>query len=44
MLQKYPLENPFYEKIKIFKKGPFMIESFINVGLFDYETTHVISP
>jgi len=33
------LKNPFYEKIKMFKKGPFVVESFVTIGSFDYDQT-----
>jgi len=36
MLQK----NLFYEKVK-FQKGPFVVESFITIGSFDYDCTHM---
>jgi hypothetical protein len=39
--QKNLSKIPFYEKIKMFKKDPFVIESFIIVGLFDYDRTHM---
>jgi len=26
----------------MFKKGPFVIESFVTIGLFDYDCTHLI--
>jgi hypothetical protein len=32
---------PFYEKIKMFKKGPFVVESFVIVGSFDYDHTQI---
>jgi hypothetical protein len=35
MLQKSPL----YENVKMFKKGPFMVKSFVIVGSFDYDYT-----
>jgi hypothetical protein len=39
MLQKNPSKIPFYEKIKLFKKGPFVVESFVIIGSFDYDCT-----
>jgi hypothetical protein len=33
--KKNPLKIPFNEKIKMFKKVPFVVESFIIVGSFD---------
>jgi hypothetical protein len=39
MLQKTPLNFPFYEKIKIFKKGTFVVELFVIDGSFDYDWT-----
>jgi hypothetical protein len=41
MLQKKSFKNSFYEKIKMFKKGPFVVESFITVGLFDCDHTQL---
>jgi len=35
MLQENPSKFIFYEKIKMLKKGPFMVESIVNVGSFD---------
>jgi hypothetical protein len=40
MLQKYPSKIPSYEKVKMFKKGWFVIESFATIGSFDYDYTH----
>jgi hypothetical protein len=37
MLQENPSKIPFYEKIKMLKKGPFLVESAITVGSFDYD-------
>jgi hypothetical protein len=37
MLKKNPLKNIFNEKIKMLKKGPFVVEFFISVGSFDYD-------
>jgi len=34
-------KNPFYEKDKMFKKDPFVVESFITVGLFDCDHTQL---
>jgi hypothetical protein len=34
------LKIPFYEKIKMFKKCPFVVESFVTIGSFDYDYTH----
>jgi hypothetical protein len=39
MLQKNPSKNYLYEKIKMFKKGPFVVESFVTIGLFNYDHT-----
>jgi hypothetical protein len=39
MLQKKLSKIPFYEKIKMFKKGPFVVESFVIIGSFDYVCT-----
>jgi hypothetical protein len=40
-LQKNPSKNPLYEKVKMLKKGPFVVESFINVGSFDCDRTQL---
>jgi hypothetical protein len=40
MLQKYPSKTPSYEKVKMFKKDSFVIESFVTIGSFDYDCTH----
>jgi hypothetical protein len=40
MLQKNPLKNIFYKKTKMLKKGPFVVESFVTIGSFDYDYTH----
>jgi len=37
--KKNPSKNPFYEKINMLKKGPFVVESFVIVGSFDYDHT-----
>jgi hypothetical protein len=42
MLQKNPPKNIFYEKVKMSTKGPFVIESFVNVGSFDNDCTQVL--
>jgi hypothetical protein len=42
MLKKNPSKNPFYEKIKIFKKGTFVIESFVTISSFDYDCTLIV--
>jgi hypothetical protein len=34
-------KNPFYEKVKMYKKDPFMVESFVIVGSLDYDCTHI---
>jgi hypothetical protein len=40
MLQKKnPSKNPFYEKVKMTTKNPFVVESFFNVGSFDCDCT-----
>jgi hypothetical protein len=39
MLQENPSKNPFYEKVNMLKKGPFVVESFVIVGSFDYDHT-----
>jgi hypothetical protein len=39
MLQKNPSKKNFYEKIEMFNKGPFVVESFVIVGSFDYDCT-----
>jgi hypothetical protein len=39
MLPKNPSKIPSYEKVKMFKKGSFMVESFVIDGLFDYDCT-----
>jgi hypothetical protein len=37
------LQNMFFmEKIKMFKKGPFVVESFITIGSFESDHTHFI--
>jgi hypothetical protein len=41
--KKNPSKHPLYEKIKMFKKGPFVVESFVIVGSFDYDCTHLPS-
>jgi hypothetical protein len=35
--KKNPSKHLLCEKIKMFKKGPFVVESFVIVGSFDYE-------
>jgi len=35
-------KNPFYEKIKMFKKGTFVIESFVTISSFDYDCTLIV--
>jgi hypothetical protein len=42
MLKKNPSKNPFYEKIKMFKKGTFVIESFVTISSFDYDCTLIV--
>ncbi len=37
MLKKNLSKNPFYEKVKIFTKGQFMVESFVIINLFCYD-------
>jgi hypothetical protein len=37
--KKNPSKNPLYEKIKMFKNGPFMVEFFVIIGSFDYDCT-----
>jgi hypothetical protein len=32
-------KKSFYKKVKMFKKGPFVIKSFTIVGPFDYDRT-----
>jgi len=32
-------KNPFYEKVKMTTKGPFVVESFVIVGSFDCDCT-----
>jgi hypothetical protein len=39
MLLKNFFKNPFYEKSKCSKKGPFTVESFVNIRSFDYDFT-----
>jgi hypothetical protein len=39
--KKNPSKNPFYEKVKMLKKNPFVVESFIIVGLFDCDHTQL---
>jgi hypothetical protein len=39
--QKNLSKFSFYEKIKMFKKDPFVVESFVIVGSFDYDCTHM---
>jgi hypothetical protein len=39
MLQKNLSKNPFYEKVNMLKKGPFVLESFVIVGSCDYDHT-----
>jgi hypothetical protein len=39
MLQKKLSKKTFSEKIKMFKKGPFVVESFVIIGSFDYVCT-----
>jgi len=36
MLQKKLSKILFYEKVKMFKKGAFVVESFVIIGSFDY--------
>jgi len=40
MLQKNSSKIPFYEKFKMLKKGPFVVEFFGIVGLFDCDHMH----
>jgi hypothetical protein len=42
MLKNNPSKNPFYEKIKMFKKGPFVVESFVTISSFDYDCTLIV--
>jgi hypothetical protein len=37
--KKNPLKNPLYEKVQKSKKGPFVVESFVTVGSFDFVCT-----
>ncbi len=37
--QKNPSKFPFYEKVKMLKNSPFVVESFVIDGLFDYDCT-----
>jgi hypothetical protein len=37
--KKNPSKIPFYKKIKMFQKGPFMVESIVIIGSFDYDPT-----
>jgi hypothetical protein len=39
--KKNPSKNPFYEKVKMFQKGPFVVESFGPIGSFNYDCTHL---
>jgi hypothetical protein len=43
MLKNNPSKIPFYEKFKMFKKGPFVVESFVIVALFDCDHMHYVS-
>jgi hypothetical protein len=36
MLQKNLSKIQFYEKVKMTTNGPFVIESFVTIGLADY--------
>jgi hypothetical protein len=40
--KKNPSKNPFYEKVKMFKKGPFVVGSFVTIGSFDYDCTQYL--
>jgi hypothetical protein len=40
MLPKKSFKKDFYKKIKMLKKGPFVVESFVTIGSFDYDCTH----
>jgi hypothetical protein len=42
MLQKYPLKIPYYEKIKMTTKNPFLVESFVTIGSFDCDYAHLL--
>jgi hypothetical protein len=37
--KKNPSKNIFYEKVNMLKKVPFVVESFVIVGSFDYDHT-----
>jgi hypothetical protein len=37
--KRNPSKIPFFEKIKMLKKGPFVVESFVIVCSFDYNGT-----
>ncbi len=39
--QKHLSKIPFYEKIKMLKKNPFVVESFVTIGSFDCDHTHM---
>jgi hypothetical protein len=39
MLQNNLSNFFFNENVKMLKKGPFMVESFVTNGLFDYDHT-----
>jgi hypothetical protein len=36
---KNMLQKINYEKIKMFKKGPLVLESFVTIGSFEYDCT-----
>jgi hypothetical protein len=39
MLKKKFSKIPFYEKVKMSTKGPFVVESFVIIGTFDCDCT-----
>jgi hypothetical protein len=41
MLENKSFKKYFYEKVKMFKKGLFVVESFVTIGSFDYDYIHM---
>jgi hypothetical protein len=41
MLQKNPSKNLFNEKTKMTTKGPFVVESLVTIGSFDYDCNQI---
>jgi hypothetical protein len=44
MLKKKSFKKSFYGKVKMFQKGPFVVEFFLIVESFGYDCTHKVWP